>query len=339
MGGRWGGGSWANRNPYWIVPGWITTTDRGDPEAVEWGEPEVALFIPGATAKQGVGIGYPDFITERHSSGNANFSLWITETQKVSARVHLVDDKLLYSLLHQATIKGSPSAPLLVSTKGSPEGTKVRLPPWPFLPECPANATTPPLQDSARPGISLIMWLPGLRRVPERGESYGNLSTLFQTRSSTGGVSVDVIDQGGDASIRLSLYDAVGDVNMTVELDNQCSRWVQDSKRHFVAFNVDSGARLVSMMVDGVLCDGGVQSWERTPTQSDAISFQGWHFMPSGLNQIGGAADGVVGNITLSIYGQYLLTGEMLAAWRMGEEIIQHTTDHATDVVDNTGTV
>ena len=86
----------------WIVAGWITTTDRGDPEAVEWGEPEVALFIPGATAKQGVGIGYPDFITERHSSGNANFSLWITETQKVSARVHLVDDKLLYSLLHQA---------------------------------------------------------------------------------------------------------------------------------------------------------------------------------------------------------------------------------------------
>eukprot|EP00746_Dinoflagellata_sp_MGD_P058164 gnl/MRDRNA2_/MRDRNA2_24943_c0_seq1.p1 gnl/MRDRNA2_/MRDRNA2_24943_c0~~gnl/MRDRNA2_/MRDRNA2_24943_c0_seq1.p1 ORF type:complete len:544 (+),score=85.90 gnl/MRDRNA2_/MRDRNA2_24943_c0_seq1:140-1771(+) len=103
-------GVWTHRNPYWLVPGWIdikqSESGAALPQGILWGEPEVALYVPGVYA--GVGSGYPDFIVNMTKDGR--MKVWITETQKSAARVHPVDDDLLKALLYQKTLKCSATS-------------------------------------------------------------------------------------------------------------------------------------------------------------------------------------------------------------------------------------
>ena len=101
-----------------------------------------------------------------------------------------------------------------------------------------------------------------------------------------------------------------------LETDKQCSAWLQLPGPHFAGFSVDGSARIVGVVVDGVLCDGGAQGWKIHPERGDL--FQGWGFLLPKLSDLGepgpvslGAFDGEV-----RLYGERLLHGELIAAAR-----------------------
>ena len=72
----------ATRNPAWIMGG--EESDGPDGKEIHWGRPEVVLFADDPQT----GISYPDFVEEGED-------LYITTTEKKTARVHKVPDWLL----------------------------------------------------------------------------------------------------------------------------------------------------------------------------------------------------------------------------------------------------
>lgn len=79
------GRGYEGRNPAWLLGGVERDSPAG--KVIHWGRPEVVLYAEGRET----GISYPDFI-EDHDR------LYITETQKNTARVHEVQDWLLRRL-------------------------------------------------------------------------------------------------------------------------------------------------------------------------------------------------------------------------------------------------
>ena len=66
-------------------------------------------------------------------------------------------------------------------------------------------------------------------------------------------------------------------------LDKQCNDWLyyvtnnaNKEQQHYLSF--DGSSRVITVMVDGVLCDGGQQKWKVHPEPGD--TFQGWSFFP-----------------------------------------------------------
>ena len=83
---------WYNeRNPAYLLGG--TEQDGPDGKVIHWGEPVAILY----DKNKDVRISYPDFIWDD--------GLYITETQKEIARVHLIPDYLLGSLWNKVERK------------------------------------------------------------------------------------------------------------------------------------------------------------------------------------------------------------------------------------------
>jgi len=79
------GRGYVGRNPAWLLGG--IERDSSDGKVIHWGLPEVVLYADDRETR----ISYPDFIQEGDR-------LFITETQKSTARVHEVPDWLLRRL-------------------------------------------------------------------------------------------------------------------------------------------------------------------------------------------------------------------------------------------------
>ena len=105
-------------------------------------------------------------------------------------------------------------------------------------------------------------------------------------------------------------------------LDATCAKQlVEDNVSHFFAVSVDKGPAVITVMVDGVLCDGGVDQ------------VQGWIEMPRGVDDpllfvdgwMSAKVAGVVGpsNVELEkvvVMNRYLRTTEMLGTYRAWKE-------------------
>jgi len=298
-------GSFNGRNPYWLVPGWISKDTHGDAIAIEWGEPEVGLYAP---AKEGgcdhtQRIGYPDFIQKHTSTGGLD--LWITETAKVSAKIHLVSDRLVQGLLYQKSTDTQPTVASLGRFKGTGKPQTVTFKTWPTLP----YGVNAPAETGENQGLGLTLWLEGY------------LGRANRTLLRAGGVALHVIagTSRSLASLELELVDATTKERYGFRPDNECSRWLNLPGPHFVGFTVDAGARIASVVVDGVLCDGGPQAWWIHPKQGD--NFQGFGFLSANVSSFTGSkgADqasvgAFVGEVAL--YGGRLLHGDLLGAFR-----------------------
>lgn len=77
-----------------------------------------------------------------------------------------------------------------------------------------------------------------------------------------------------------------------------------------VAFVVDGGPKVISVVVDGILCDGGLQG------------SAGWSFFGMDLADVTGSLQATVGQVAklgeVRIYDRYLLTSEIISNWRAG---------------------
>lgn len=266
LGGLWvGNEAYQDRNPAWITAGREVDSPRG--KIIVWSEPEILLYDDDPAAR----LSYPDLIEE-------DGRFWVTETQKTIARIHEIDTTLIRTILRQHEIAEYATADLLVHVA---EPAPV-LDPMPLLPDFRWRhlGGSNPSEDT-RFGFALDF---DLEELPEEG------GMLFDTLNANGeGMRITA-----DADRRLTLK---------MSDPRQASEWQSDPLTpgaHHVTFVVDGGPRIVMVLVDGKLQDGGTER-----------QFGWGRFSPT-LAQCNGKASAQVSPIIreLRIYGRALLVSE-----------------------------
>jgi hypothetical protein len=248
-------------------PGWLAGGIERN-GAIHWSQPEILLYDPDIEKR----ISYPDLIEE-------NGRYWVTATQKEIARVHELDPALLEGLWQQGSVK-TVSAQGLVLSLG-PDALQGGSADMPRLPN---------LREGR--GFSIDLWL------QMSDLSAGQL--LLDARDKAGkGLMLTTTDTG---AIQIDLSDgrtrAVWD----------CDPGILDlNQRHHVVVTVDGGPKIITFLVDGVLCDGG------TARQ------YGWGRFSDALGDVNGSgrlriAPRFRGELeVLRIYDRYLRTSEAVA--------------------------
>jgi len=281
-----GWGNSAVRNPVWLAGGIEVDGD------IRWSQPEILLYVPDPTVR---GMSYPDFIEQ-------DGRIWVTETEKVVARVHPLDPALLDGLWNQHARAAVVQPGLALESGPLGAGSSVALPKLPSL---------------RAGGFTLEMWL----QVGDLREGRTVLSSFGQRRY---GFSVSL---SADGALRLNLADnrqrqwlEVMDGPEPKENVRSVRQWslssgagsITPGKPHHAVFIVDGLAKIASVVIDGVLYDGGasaIQGWCRLNPWLDDLNSDGVCVVDKGLP----------GQIArLRIYDRYLRTSEAISNYRAG---------------------
>ena len=247
---------------------------------IAWSQPEVFFYDP----DEQLGMSYPDLIEQ-------DDEYHFFHTQKSIARVLPAEPALLEALWDQAQASGVTRGGLRLDLRGDA-----------------LEAGTAPLD---------------LNPNPWRGDGFTiDLRVRFDTLEP-GQVVVDNRAPSG-AGFRVSVVDP-GVVRLEMSDRNHVSCWDCDAgllvpgQPHSIAFIIDGGPKTISVVVDGVLCDGGEQR-----------DFGWGHFTPytvqqgsgpykrllneSGEIRLGPSLRGQL--LGLRVYDRYLLTSEAVANHR-----------------------
>jgi len=256
-------------------PGWICGGIEKN-GYIYWSQPEVLLYDPDPSVR----ISYPDLIEQ-------GGQYWITETEKRIARVHRIDPSLLEGLWRQGTERTVSRDGLVVSLEAEELTTEVCV-------------AMPKLADlAAGGGFTIELWV--------RFERLAAGQVLIDSRG--GGRSGVTVVTTAVGTVELVLCDGVH----TVRWD--CDRGLlKPGKLHQIAFVVDGGPRLISVMVDGVLCDG--RRYRRC----------GWRRFGNELGDVTGGTvlkigSGLNGRLErVRIYRRYLRNFELVGSYLAGAE-------------------
>jgi len=216
-----------------------------------------------------VRMSYPDLIEQDGRT-------WVAETQKTVARVHEIDKTLLDGLWGQGTAKEVAKEGLLLEAADGEEATLPR-----------------PLNLAETGGVSLDLWL----RLDDLAAGH----VLFDSRDADGkGIALTTSDAG---TLRIDLSD--GTTKASWDTDRGV---LQAGRPHHVVAIVDAGPRIITFVVDGVLCDGGEQR-----------QF-GWGRWKGGLGDVSGTGTLKLAPTLkhLRVYGRYLRTSEAVANFHAG---------------------
>lgn len=256
-------------------PGWIA----GGVEKngfIQWSQPEILLYDPDVNTR----ISYPDFIEDR---GN----YYITETVKTNARVHRIDSSLLDGLWNQFENRAVARRGLVAT---APAGT--------------STLALPRFGDFATgAGFTIEFWV----RLSELSDG----QILFDTTTPSGqGISVRTTDR---FTLALTMSDG-----------RTSTKWDSDPGTHegvvragvwqHIVFIVDGGPRIISVVVDGILNDGG------------AVRDYGWGHFPPELGDVNGEREAriaprIFGKIRMvRVYDRYLRTSEAAGNYRAGTD-------------------
>lgn len=228
------GDTFADRNPAWISGG-IEKDGK-----IYWSQPEVLIYGKDLTRESGR-FSYPDLIEQ-------NGKYWITSTNKKEARVIEVDRELLEGLWNQSNNAKLVQKGLVLELEEELEE---------------ANALVSFDLKTIFKGSSLFNTV----------ENEGGLSfhmTLNFKDLSPGQLLLNMRDESG-SGIYIETF---GYRQIKVALSNgeKTSIWTSDPgwldiiRPHQVSVVIDNGPKMVSMVVDGKLCDGGLSSqygWTR----------------------------------------------------------------------------
>eukprot|EP00966_Prymnesium_polylepis_P329449 7385143-Prymnesium_polylepis.4 len=283
------GKNYLHRKTYWLAAGWEVAGKHGAAPTVLFSQPEVVLYEVDTTAASR-GPGYPDFIETQAAHGG--WDVVITETQKTEARLHTVPRALVAGLFAQHN--ASAIAPGSSLTLG-PESRDEATPPFP------AFGVDGAATGFGGLGLAFALTL-------DDHSNAGANPTIFSSAVGVGaGVSLTVGPKAG-GMVTLSLSD--GKVTFSLATDEACSAALGKAGRHFVGAVADGGPRIASMMVDGVLCDGG------------GVADFGWATFPT-MGSVCGADRAVVardygGSIVAGhVYARALSTSELVATYRV----------------------
>jgi hypothetical protein len=233
MGNDWGRGSspYDDRNPAWLVAGIERDTPQG--KVIHWSQPEILLYDDDPYIR----MSYPDLVED-------NGKFFVTETQKNIGRTHEIPKALLDGLFNQWDNKTVVTNGLLLNLpadKPVPQQT-----PMPKLPEFNQRDGKRPDHGGkdVRAGFSIDSLLQFDSLVPGQ--------VILDSRNASGkGLLLSTTDNG---AIKLTLNDGRSESSW------DCDRGtVQTGKRHHITVIVDGGPKIITFVVDGILCDGGDQ--------------------------------------------------------------------------------
>jgi hypothetical protein len=238
---------------------------------IHWSEPEILLYDENPETR----MSYPDFVED----GGRFF---VTETQKTVARVHEIDRSLLDGLWAQQENRTLSRKGLILDVNDAGEHDMPRL---------------PALNDGG--GFTLDF------RIRLRELSPGQ--TILDSRDESGrGVAITTTDR---STLQLSMNDGRTKSNWDSDPGTHQGTLRVGTWQH-VTVIVDSGPRIITWIVDGVLNDGG------------AVREFGWGRFSPELRDVNGApkvrlASVLYGQLGgLRIYNRYLRTSEAMGNFR-----------------------
>ncbi|MDP6629397.1 MAG: exo-alpha-sialidase [Kiritimatiellia bacterium] len=295
-------GAYAHRNPIWMCGG----IEKGD--SIHWSEPELVLYDDNI----GNRMSYPDFI-------EVDDRIFFTETQKDVARVHELEPRLLQAMWsqHENREVATEGLVLDLSAQSCSAGAEIDMPTLPTLHDRAASyvdagtgatiQADSPRAVECRGGFALEL------RV--RFDDLAPWQILFDSRGPEGrGLLVQLTDR---ETLKLTIISRAwgqpGSLagNGMAESACECdSSLLETNKDHQILFNIDAGPKLMTVMVDGVLCDGGADrqfGWSR---------FHPALMHPNGAERatIAPSLHGTL--LGLRLYNRYLFTSEGVGNWR-----------------------
>ena len=253
-------------------PVWISGGEVKDGK-LHWSEPEILLYDPDPDVR----ISYPDLIEQ-------DGQFWVSETQKSVARVHKINRSLLEGLWKQGEVKSVTRPGLELSIeRDDAEENQFGMPDLPDL--------------SNGGGFSIGMWV--RFKNPKPGQ------ILLDERNDEGkGVWISTAEKR-----RLKLSFSDGKRTAAWDCDPGL---LQTGEWHHVVFTVDGGPKIVTVVVDGRLCDGGEHrqyGWGRFDAKMGEVT-------GAKRMKIGASFRGTLGS--LRIYGRPLRTSEAIANYHAG---------------------
>ncbi len=273
------GSPYDDRNPAWLVAG----IERDGPtgKVIHWSQPEIALYDDDSFIR----MSYPDLVEQ-------DGKFYLTETQKNVGRVHDLPAALVDGLFNQFESRQIATTNLALNLSGAALKPEVAMP---KLPEFLIRDNRRPDHGSKdlRAGFSVDFWL-SPEAVPAG-------TALVDSRTATG--------QG-----LLVTSTAHGTVRITLNDGREEASWESDrglftpGRAHHVVITVDGGPKIITFIVDGVLCDGGTErqfGWGRfSPTLRSANGAAKLKLAPA-VRQ-------------LRLYSRALRTSEAVANFRAG---------------------
>ena len=258
---------------YWPRnPVWITGGIERD-GFIHWSQPEILLYGPVIER----GISYPDLIQEEGG-------YWVTETQKTIARIHKIDPALLDGLWDQGQTKTVAQQGLVLSLDVDEQPVPdTKMP------------TLPSLAGGGGFSIEFLMKL---------DQAHAGQVVLDSRDEKGKGI---VIVTGEDNTVRIDLSDGTNTGSWDCD-----AGLIQSDSWHHVVMIVDGGPKIISVVVDGVLCDGGSRrdyGWGRFTKEMDNVN---------GSRELK-IAPSLEGRLKLvQLYDRYLRTSEAIGNFQAG---------------------
>jgi hypothetical protein len=225
--GKGGRSPYDDRNPAWLMAGHEVDTPSG--KRIEWSQPEILLYDDDPYIR----MSYPDLVEEKGA-------FYITETQKTVGRTHLIPPTLMKGLFNQWTAKTVATNGLILKLVGN-------IPAQTTMPKLPAfNKRDTKAEDQRgldlRAGFSIDLWL--------KLETLNPNQPILDSRDAEGKGILLATD--GNGSLRITLND--GRTACAWSSDQQL---LTTGKPHHVVITVDGGPKIITFVIDGLLCDGG----------------------------------------------------------------------------------
>jgi hypothetical protein len=264
------------RNPAWLSGG---IERNGD---IVWSQPEIAIYTTDPAIR---GMSYPDYVEQ-------GGRLWIIETQKNEARVHQIDPNLVQGMWDQGKDTIAIRNGLIMDSDARMlEQNQINFPQLPNL--------------IKGGGFSIGLWLtindvtPGQRIFSTIGAQHKGIEISLADNNA---IEIHI----NDGEVR---EDDISKNSTFVSDQNS----ITAGKLHHVVFIIDGAAKIATILVDGVLSDGSVQTrnygWGRVyPYLSDLNDTDICKF-----------DDGFKGNVHhMRVYDRALRTSEAIANFNAG---------------------
>mgnify|MGYP005854919577 CR=1 FL=1 len=254
-------------------PAWITGGVEKD-GFIHWAQPEILLYDPNPSMR----MSYPDLIQQ-------DGRYWITQTNKTVARVHEIDSSLLEGLWNQGADR-TISRPGLILELNDDAGLPDEVP----MPDLPR------LADGG--GFTLEAWIHLTKTTP------GQIICASRDAQARKGI---MLSTAPNKALRFTMSDEIS----APYWDTEPNLIRTDELLHIVVI-VDGGPHIISVVVNGVLCDGGTArqyGWGRfTPEIGDVNGSATLHIAPK--------LEGKV--LVLRLYDRYLRTSQAVAHYAAG---------------------
>ncbi len=271
------GSPFDDRNPAWLMAG--REIDTPDGKRIEWSQPEIVLYDDDPYIR----MSYPDLVEQ-------DGKFYLTQTQKNAARLHELAQPLVEGLFHQWDNHRVATEGLILEVKAG-QATAM-LPPLPAFNTRDTKRADYGAKDT-RAGFSIDVWL--------NLSSLAADQTLLDSRDAAGkGIALTTT---ANKTLRITLND--GRQETAWESDQGA---LQTGKPQHVVITVDGGPKIITFVVNGVLCDGG-----------DERQF-GWGRYSPTLRTPNGAAEIKIHEAvqSLRLYKRALRTSEAVSNFNAG---------------------